>query len=64
MNRYEELGGRLKGNRKGAYSIEESTCVIKEVLKQTPEAFEKGIFESDINFKAIASLICRNNSGL
>merc|ERR1719222_1102622 len=60
MHRYEELGG----DRKGAYNIEETLCTIKEVLKQDPEAFEKPLGESCINFKAIASLIGRHNSGL
>jgi len=60
MHRYEELGG----DRKGAYNIEETLCTIKEVLKQDPEAFEKPLGESCINFKAIASLIGRHNGGL
>ena len=64
MNRYEELGGILKGNRNGVYGIEEISRVIEEVLKQNPEAFEKRIEESDLNFKDIASLIGRSRSVL
>jgi len=64
MHRYKELEGRLKGNRKGAFDIQETSCAIKEVLKQDPGAFEKPLDESGINFKAIASLIGRNNSRL
>jgi len=64
QQRYEELEGRLKGNRQGTYVFEENSCIFKEVLKQVPEAFEKRIEESKINFKAIASLIGRSNRGL
>ena len=64
QQRYEELEGRLKGNRKGTYVFEENSCIFKEVLKQVPEAFEKRIEESKINFKAIASRIGRSNRGL
>ena len=64
QQRYEELGGRLKGYRRGTYVSEENSCIFKEVLKQVPEAFEKRIEESEINFKAIASLIGRSRNGL
>merc|ERR1719239_997918 len=39
--RYEELTGKAKGNRQGAYGSEEFTVLIGEVMKQDPEAFEK-----------------------
>ena len=62
--RYEELNGTLMGNKSGAYCIEEVRTIIKEVLKQDPNVFEKPLDESNIKFKAIASLIRRSSSQL
>ena len=40
------------------------SIIFKEVLKQDSKTFEKRIEDGDINFKVIASLLRRNNSGL
>ena len=36
QNRYEELTGKAKGNRQGAYDSEEFAVLIEEVMKQDP----------------------------
>ena len=49
--RYEML---LAGN-KGAFSEEEDDFIIREVIKQVPDAFEKPYHEIKVNFKTISS---------
>jgi len=49
--RYERL---LVGN-KGAFSEEEDAFIIREVIKQVPEAFEKPYHQIKVDFKVIAS---------
>ena len=55
QNRYEELTGKAKGNRRGAFNSEELTVLIKEVLKRDQAAFEKPIEGNNPDFKTIAS---------
>merc|ERR550532_718294 len=40
QNRYEELTGKAKGNRQGAYDSEEFAVLIEEVMKQDTTVFE------------------------
>jgi len=49
--RHEKL---LVGN-KGAFSEEEDAFIIREVIKQVPEAFEKPYHQIKVDFKVIAS---------
>jgi len=49
--RYERL---LVGN-KGAFSEEEDDFIIREVIKQVPEAFEKPYHETKMDFKSMSS---------
>merc|ERR1719222_315005 len=49
--RYERL---LVGN-KGAFSEEEDDFIIREVIKQVPEAFERPYHETKVDFKTIAA---------
>merc|ERR1712032_305928 len=49
--RYERL---LVGN-KGAFSDEEDAFIIREVIKQVPDAFEKPYHQIKVDFKVIAS---------
>ena len=62
--RYEELTGKAKGNRQGAYGSEEFTVLIGEVMKQDPEAFEKPMEGNDLDFKSIASHMGRSRRGM
>merc|ERR1719266_1891885 len=62
--RYEELTGKAKGNRQGAYGSEEFAVLIGEVMKQDPEAFEKPMEGNDLDFKSIASHMGRSNKGI
>merc|ERR1719209_2745903 len=64
QNRYEELTGKAKGNRQGAYGSEEFAVLIGEVMKQDPEAFEKPMEGNDLNFKSIASHMRRSRMGI
>jgi len=63
-NRYEELTGKAKGNRQGAYDSEEFAVLIEEVMKQDPAAFEKPMEDNDLDFKSIAACMERLNKGL
>merc|ERR1719458_90596 len=63
-NRYEELTGKAKGNRQGAYDSNEFAVLIKEVMKQDPAAFEKSMEDNDLDFKSIASRMGRGNMGI
>merc|ERR1712032_757734 len=51
QGRYERL---LVGN-KGAFSEEEDALIVREVIKQVPEAFEKPYHQIKVDFKIIAS---------
>merc|ERR1719507_1303844 len=62
--RYEELMGKAKGNRQGAYDSEEFAVLIEEVMKQDPAAFEKHMEDNDLDFKSIAAHMERSNKGL
>ena len=62
--RYEELAGKAKGNRQGAYDSEELSVLIKEVMKKDPAAFEKPMEDSDLDVKRIASCMGRSLNGL
>ena len=53
--RYEKL---LVG-KKGAFSEEEDAFIIKEVLKQEPDAFEKPYHETNLRLKIIATQMKR-----
>jgi len=65
QTRYEELTGKAKGNRQGSYDSEEFTVLIREVMKQEPEAFEKPMEDNDrLDFKSIASRMGRSNMGI
>merc|ERR1719239_1173411 len=64
QSRYEELTGKAKGNRQGAYGSEEFTVLIGEVMKQDPEAFEKPMEGNDLDFKSIASHMRRSRHGI
>merc|ERR1719266_2657926 len=61
--RYEELTGKAKGNRQGAYDSEEFAVLIEEVMKQDPAAFEKPMEDNDLDFKSIASCMGRRRIG-
>jgi len=63
-NRYEELTGKAKGNRQGAYNSLEFAVLITEVMKQDPEAFEKPMEDNDLDFKSIASSMGRRILGI
>ena len=63
-NRYEELTGKAKGNRQGAYDSEEFAVLIEEVMKQDPAAFDKPMEDNDLDFKSIAACMERSNKGL
>merc|ERR1719209_1543231 len=62
--RYEELTGKAKGNRQGAYGSEEFAVLIGEVMKQDPEAFERPMEGNDLDFKSIASHMRRSRKGI
>merc|ERR550532_871438 len=64
QNRYEELDGKAKGNRQGAYDSEEFAVLIEEVMKQDPAAFEKPMEDNDLDFKKIASHMGRRSMGI
>merc|ERR1719264_2306651 len=63
-DRYEELKGKAKGNRQGAYDSEEFAVLIEEVMKQDPAAFDKPMEDNDLDFKSIAACMERSNKGL
>ena len=63
-NRYEELTGKAKGNRQGAYDSNEFAVLIEEVMKQDPAVFEKSMEDNDLDFKSIASRMGRGNMGI
>ena len=58
--RYEEMKGNAEGNRKGVFDSEEFSLLIGEVMKQDPEAFEKPLEESELNFKNISQHMGRS----
>ena len=62
--RYEELTGKAKGNRQGAYDSEEFAVLIEEVMKQDPAGFDKPIEDNDLDFKSIASHMGRRRVGI
>jgi hypothetical protein len=62
--RYDDLRGKAKGNRQGAFDSEEFAVLIGEVMKQDPAAFEKPMEENDLDFKSIASYMGRGNAGI
>merc|ERR1719239_888085 len=64
QNRYEELTGKAKDNRQGAFDSEELTVLIREVMKQDPSAFEKPIEGNNALFKIIAPYMKRPRSAL
>ena len=64
QNRYEELTGKAKGNRQGAFDPEELTVLIREVMKQDPSAFEKPMEGNNALFKTIAPHMKRPRSAL
>ena len=61
---YEELRGKEKGNRQGAFDSEEFVVLIEEVIKQDPAAFEKPMEDNDLHFKSIASCMGRGRTGI
>merc|ERR1719458_1518267 len=63
-DRYQELTGKAKGNRQGAYDSEEFAVLIEEVMKQDPEAFEKPMEGNDLDFKSIATYMGRRSMGI
>jgi len=63
---YLRAGGVVKGRyekllvgKKGAFSEEEDAFIIKEVLKQEPEAFEKPLHKTNLRLKIIATQMKR-----
>merc|ERR550532_3260830 len=60
-HRYEELTGKAKGNRQGAYDSNEFAVLIEEVMKQDPAAFDKPMEDNDLDFKSIAAHMERSN---
>jgi len=58
QRRYERL---LVGN-KGAFSEEEDAFIIREVIKQVSEAFEKPYYQITLDFKIIASQMEKRTS--
>ena len=64
QNRYEELTGKAKGDRQGAFDSEELAVLIGEVMKQDPEGFEKPLEGNDLDFKSIAFSMGRPRMGM
>merc|ERR1719192_1920624 len=58
--RYEGLKGNAEGNRQGAYDSDEFSLLIREVMKQDPEAFEKPFEENELDFKNISQHMGRS----
>ena len=64
-NRYEELTGKAKGNKQGAFDSKEYASLIREVMNQDMAAFEKPVEDNDlVVFKRIASCMGRSNMGI
>ena len=62
--RHEQLKGKAEGNRKGAYDSDDFSILIREVMKQDPEAFEKPFEENGLDFKTIAAHMGRPRTGV
>ena len=64
-NRYEELTGKAKGNKQGAFDSKEYAFLIREVMNVDPAAFEKPLEDNAlVVLKRIASRMGRSNMGI